>query len=478
MAPNPRKSLRDRVKTWPDFPVRLVLACGAVSIAARVEGATPLPCRIEVVESATGRPVPLVELRTTHHVRLVSDNAGLISCDVPELMGRETWFDVVGHGYEVPRDGLGSRGVRLTPQPGVRLKVEVRRTSIARRLGRLTGAGLFAEAQRLGEHGYAAESGLVGCDSVQNALHRGRLYWFWGDTTMPHYKLGLFHATGAVTDPAPFSKLEPPLVPKFSYFRDVRGRPRGVAVMPGDGPTWLSGVASVVDREGVPRLVASYVKVRPPLEVYRWGRCVWNETDERFEPLDVLWNKSAESPTPPPMAEGHAVQWTDEAGRAWLLFGNPLPTLRMPATFEAWQDRATWEVLRPQTELTSAVDGARVRPHGGSIAWNTFRRRWLAVFVEEFGKPSYLGEVWYAEADAPAGPFGPAVKILTHENYTFYNPRQHPEFTVDPRSPALLFEGTYTATFAKHPDPTPRWEYNQVLYRIDLDDPRLQPAQR
>src|SRR2546422_769834 len=69
------------------------------------------PCRIEVVEKGSGWPVPLVELRTTHNVRFVTDNAGVIAFDLPELLGRETWFDVLGHGYEVPRDGFGSRGV-------------------------------------------------------------------------------------------------------------------------------------------------------------------------------------------------------------------------------------------------------------------------------------------------------------------------------------------------------------------------------
>src|SRR5437867_1846904 len=61
------------------------------------------PCRIEVVEKGSGWPVPLVELRTTHNVRFVTDNAGVIALDLPELMGREVWFEVIGHGYEVPK---------------------------------------------------------------------------------------------------------------------------------------------------------------------------------------------------------------------------------------------------------------------------------------------------------------------------------------------------------------------------------------
>src|SRR5436190_9212634 len=67
----------------------------------------PKPCRIEVVEKASGWPVPLVELRTTHNVRFVTDNAGVVAFDLPELMGRETWFEIIGHGYEVPKDGFG-----------------------------------------------------------------------------------------------------------------------------------------------------------------------------------------------------------------------------------------------------------------------------------------------------------------------------------------------------------------------------------
>jgi hypothetical protein len=31
--------------------------------------------------------------------------------------------------------------------------------------------------------------------------------------------------------------------------------------------------------------------------------------------------------------------------------------------------------------------------------------------------------------------------------------------------------------FADHPAPTPRYDYNQILYRLDLDNPGLQPAQ-
>ncbi|HYG35900.1 MAG TPA: hypothetical protein VEC99_14005 [Clostridia bacterium] len=444
----------------------------AFRVATAVE-----PCRIEVVEKGNGWPVSLVELRTTHNVRLVTDNAGLIALDLPELMNREVWFDVIGHGYEVPKDGFGMRGVRVKPEPGKTLRIEVTRTIIAKRLGRLTGAGLFAESQKLGQDLDWRESGVFGCDSVQNAVYKGKLFWAWGDTTMPHYPLGIFDMSSATTPIQPLQSFEPPLRIKLDYFTDSKGTPRGVAKMPGSGPTWVSGYVTLPDKTGTPRLVGTYIKVKPPLEAYECGLCVWNDATSSFDRLRVLWTKSDTAPNQPPAPEGHPWFWKDTQGKEWVLFGNPLPKLRCPATFEAWQDSTTWEVLTPQESLPSASDGKPVKPHTGSIAWNAFRKRYVTVFMEAFGKPSVFGELWYAEADSPTGPWGKAVKILTHDNYTFYNPRLHPEFT-QPDSPILIFEGTYTMEFADRPPPTPRYNYNQMIYRLDLNDPALAPAQK
>lgn len=99
-----------------------------------------------------------------------------------------------------------------------------------------------------------------------------------------------------------------------------------------------------------------------------------------------------------------------------------------PANFEAWQDAKQWEVLTPQASLLSAT-GEKVKPHSGSIAWHPWRQRWVTVYMQSFGKPSDFGELWYAEASAPTGPWGTAVKVLSHDNYTFYNPCLHIEWT-------------------------------------------------
>lgn len=444
-------------------------------LAFTLNSAALEPCRIEVIERGSGWPVPLVELRTTHSQRFVSDNNGLIACDSPELMNREVWFDVIGHGYEVKKDGFGMRGVRLTPQPGKTLKVEVDRKNIAKRLGRITGAGIFAESQKLGIDLDWKESGVFGCDSVQNAVYDNKMFWAWGDTTLPNYPLGIFDSSSATTAIQPLKSFQPPVKLTFDYFRDANGRPRGVAKMPGSGPTWLYGYATLRDNSGRGHLVATYSKIRNHLEVYETGLCAWNDEKAAFDRVRVVWEKSSGKPKPL-VPDGHPSFWKDAQGKEWLLLGNPFPMFRCPATFEAWQDSSQWEALKPQRSVESSIDGKTVRPHTGHIMWSDFRKRWITVFMEAGGKPSGLGELWYAEAELPLGPWGKAVKVVTHENYTFYNPRLHPEFT-PANSPTILFEATFTAEFADRPQVSPRNNYNQVLYRLDLDDSALKAAQ-
>lgn len=438
------------------------------------------PCRIEVVDRENGWPVPLVSLRTTHGVSLVTDNAGVVAVDQPEMLGREVFFHVESDGYEVSKDGFGYRGVRLIPEPGKTLKIEVIRTMIARRLGRLTGAGIFAESQKTGHDLAWRETGVYGCDSVQTAVHNGRRYWLWGDTTLPRYPLGIFDSSGAMTDMLPLKQFEPPLRVEFQMFRDGDGKLRGITPMSGSGPTWATAMVSLPDANGVQHLVCTYMKVRQSMEAYEWGLAVWNEKSETFERLKVLWTKTADSPKPPPLPVGHAVRWQDEAGKDWLLFAHPFPDLKCPATFEAWQNPSAWQTMEQQPTVPAADGSGDIRPHRGvhvgGIGWHPWRKRWVTIFQQAGGKPSALGELWYAEADSPTGPWGPAVKVLTHQNYTFYNPCLHLNFT-PAGSPILLFEGTYTASFSGNPSPTPRYDYNQILYRLDLDDPRLAPAQ-
>jgi hypothetical protein len=97
--------------------------------------------------------------------------------------------------------------------------------------------------------------------------------------------------------------------------------------------------------------------------------------------------------------------------------------------------------------------------------------------AESGGSSSYLGEIWYAEANAPEGPWLLAQNIVTHHHYSFYNPLHHVFF--DQQGGRIIyFEGTYAHAFSATKTPTPRYDYNQVMYRLDLSDARLAPAQQ
>jgi len=451
---------------------------GIQSISLAEELPSREPCRIIVVDDDNGWPVPLVELRTTHHVRFVTDNAGVIAFDLPELMNKETWLFVEGHGYSVERDRFGYHGVRVTPKRGETITIKVRRELPGKRLGRITGGGLFAESQKFRDAPDWMidwkEQGILGCDSVQNAAHNGKLHWGWGDTVLPHYPLGRFHMIGATTSLHPLTSYKPPIRLRYEYVtgEDSAGEnstPRNIAKLPGDGPTWLSGYVSLPDRDKRNHLVAVYSKIKPPLAEYERGLCVWNDETSKFDPLMKLWERTEESSKPSAAPTGHAVIWTDENDERWVLFGDPFPTLKCRATFEGWSNPETWQTLKPQQSVPTANDSkTTIKPHRGAIAWNSYRNKWVTVFTQYGGNSSYLGELWYAEADAPTGPWANAIKVVTHNKYTVYNPQLHPEFTPE-GSPILLFEATYTHTFSATKDPTPRHDYNQVLYRLDLD---------
>ena len=63
-------------------------------------------------------------------------------------------------------------------------------------------------------------------------------------------------------------------------------------------------------------------------------------------------------------------------------------------------------------------------------------------------------------------------KIVTHKEYSFYNPKQHPYFDKQ-GGRVIFFEGTYTTQFSGNVQKTPRYNYNQIMYTLDLAHPDL-----
>ncbi|RYD19084.1 MAG: hypothetical protein EOP88_20295 [Verrucomicrobiaceae bacterium] len=420
------------------------------------------PCRIEIVDKQNGWPVPLVELRSVHDSLHVSDNLGLVAIDDPDLLDREVYFHVKGHGYGLQKDGFGFEGVRATLKAGGKFRIELERRNLAKRLGRLTGAGLFAEGQKLGIAPLLPEGGVFGCDTVLTATVGDRIFSLWGDTMLPGYPLGIYHSTAATTPLQPLKKFEPPIAMPYTLFRDKEGKPRGVAKLPGDGPTWLGAMVAFPNKQ----LGATWSKIRNHVEEYEVGICIWDVKTQNFVSEKTIW-KTADGQKPL-LLRGHPVRWKDPQGKSWLLFGDPFPEARCPDDFESWKNPATWEKVERAAAPKSA-SGEEIKPHRGAIAWSEYKKRWVTIFTQQWGKPSALGEIWYAESVSPLGPWEKGTKVLTHDNYTFYNPRI--QFDMMPeKAPFILFEGTYTAEFADHAQKTPRYNYNQILYRLDLDD--------
>jgi len=505
-----------RSPLWASHAVAAALLAFAVGGAVSAWGHDVFTIR--VIDEATGRGVPLIELRTVNDVTHVTDSAGVVAFDEPGLMGHRAFFHVAGHGYEFPADGFGYRGVALDVTPGGSATVTVRRVNIAQRLYRVTGEGIYRDTALAGLQAPLRRpllAGMVlGSDSVLNTVYRGRIHWFWGDTNRPGYPLGNFHVPGATSLLPSAGGLDPDVGVDLDYFLDEDGFAKETAHMPGEGPTWLAGLVALPSAAGGESLFASYAKIRPPLEAYERGLC-------RFDDATECFLKIADFPLDAPLRpDGHP--FLHEAnGVRYAYFATPYPLVRVRATPEDLQHleryegftclvpgtrladrrldrdgdgRIVWgwkrgtEVVLPaaQDDLVKAgllqpeecllclrdVDsGAQVLAHGGSVYWNAYRRRFVMIAVQLWGS-SALGEVWYAEADTPVGPWVYARKIVTHDEYSFYNPKQHPMFDKD-GGRAIYFEGTYTATFSGAKVRTPRYEYNQVMYKLELTDPRL-----
>jgi hypothetical protein len=145
-----------------------------------------------------------------------------------------------------------------------------------------------------------------------------------------------------------------------------------------------------------------------------------------------------------------------------------------PLDYEQQEDLVRSGKLRRDEVWLTLQDfesGTLVRPHAGSVRWNEYRRKWVMIVQQSFGS-SNLGEIWYAEADTPIGPWVYARKVVTHDKYSFYNPVHHKFFDQD-GGRRIYFEGTYSELFAGSPLRTPRYDYNQIMYRLTLDDARL-----
>lgn len=498
-----------------------------------VTGSAAEPFVIEVVDEATGRGVPLVELCTTSSIRFYTDSGGIVAIDDPALLGQKIWFGVRSFGYELPADGFGYRGRSLEVKPGESVTLKMKRTNIAERMYRVTGEGIYRDTILAGREAPIRHpllnAQVVGQDSVQPVVYRDKLYLFWGDTARQAYPLGLFAMAGATARLPQQGGLDPADGVDLNYFVDKNGFARPMAPLDAPGPVWVEGVFTIDDDQGEERMLGFYSRMERLDKVLERGLMQFDDESQTFKKLQ-------EVPLDQPLASKGKPFRAFDNGQEYLYFADPYPCVRVKADWASVRDLTQYEGLTPlkpgtrfdeenppldrddrgqlkftwkrntpplspkeiQTLITSGKIKAEESPlrlvdvetgkpiliHGGSVQWNEYRQKYVMIALEIFGQ-TMLGEVWYAEAPRPDGPWHKARKVVTHHmpatgggdkqamTMDFYNPCQHPYFAQD-GGRLIYFEGTYTNSFSGYPVPTPRYEYNQLMYRLDLADERLQ----
>jgi hypothetical protein len=441
---------------------------------------------IRVVDAVTGAGVPLADLRTVNEISHISDNAGWIAFREPGLMEQEVFFHVASPGYEVPKDGFGYRGVRLIPKAGDSATIKLRRTNLATRVGRMTGSGRFRDSELLGKNVPSANHSLVlGQDSVQCVRYNGGIFLLWGDTSVAKYPLGNFMTTSAVlpVDAHPSRGLE------YGYFRSAEnpGELRRMLPLSSPGAVWMFGLHVLRGEDGRDVLLSGFGQHRSLGERTRQGIAKFDDAKGTFTVATEISKDEAWR-----VPRGVAVEH-----EGYVYFASPFLHTRVAATVSDFTDPASYEALwfdpakkawkwqreypptlqkekLPEEHARFALKtpgGAEVNIHTASIRWNEWRNRWVLVGIQSGGKndPSAFGEVWYSESTSLEGPWVKAVKIATHPGYTFYNPVHHAIFDSE-GGRMIWFEGTYTKEFSGNPTPTPRYDYNQLMYKLDLKD--------
>lgn len=500
-------------------------ACAAGDVDTRLSlRGVPAPhemFEIEVVDRATGRGVPLVEIAWAEG-RGFTDSAGRLAFFSLDHMDALVGFDVASDGYASP-----ASPVVLFARSGGFARIEIDRTNVAERLYRITGAGIYRDSWLLGYEPPTREplidTSVAGLDNVLATIHRGRIFWVWGDTRWPEHPLGNFRATAATSLLPSEGGLAPDVGVDLDYFADEAGRfvkqmaPTETMPNPGPGPfaVWINGLTSIPDAFGEETLFASYGIFDPGLNAHERGVARFDEAREVFETAVVL------GPGDLALPEGPSFRWW-HGDTEFVYFRD---FVRVPATEEALLDPSRYEAftgLQPGSERTFERDasgravydwkartpaitrrsldqglagtppedllighvrdpdsGVPLIDHKiGSIAWNEHRGRFVRMVMERrsiHGRgddgPSSLGEVWYAEADTPMGPWVYARKVVGHAAMSFISPR-HNSFFDEAGGRVVYFEATYWNWLAGQ-SPTPRYDYNQIMYRLDLNDERL-----
>ncbi|ROW17852.1 hypothetical protein VPNG_00802 [Cytospora leucostoma] len=486
---------------------------------------------IRVVDALTGRGVPLVYLKTTYKAVYVTDSAGYVAFNEPGLMtGDPIWVTVSSYGFESPIGFLGVPGMQINPKLADSTEIKLKRTQVAERLYRLTGYGIYRDSVLLGKPVPIVQPVLnakvAGSDTIQCIRFKTNLLWMWQDTDQMKFQLGNFNMSAALTELP--DGLNPDQGLDFNYFTEDNkpgefARKMVNITLEGQGtlPIWVDGLTVVPDDAGEARLIGHYYVSGPDLGAcVECGLVIWNDKTQLLERL-VKFNMT-EGGTDELAPGGHTV-YVYEKGTRYAYYGK---NVRVKATFSDARDPTQYEAFTCLTldgqqanrgpngnliwawvkggkpvnydtvdglvqsgaisleespyRLQDLDTGQNILAQTAGIAWNPYLKLWVNIFQQRFGV-TLCGEIWFSTANAPEGPWTYCRKVATHymdsdgyknNSNDLYNPVQHYELMRE-GGRYVYFSGTFANTFSGNTWPTPYYNYNNIMYRLDLNDPVL-----
>lgn len=494
---------------------------------------------VEIVDSVSGRGVPMVQAKVGGQTYF-TDSQGMIAIDHAGVINQNLQFDFASYGYASKSDTLSTATGSLS-------QISVVRQNRAERLYRATGPNIYKDSVELGLdvpiNEPVSNGNVLGQDSVQPVVSRGKIHWFWGDSLYENGGgLGGNYFTSAATSELPTNGgLNPSTGIDYTYYEDGLGqtKPAFPQYQSTGKPVWVDGVFTVEDPNGTEQLMTHFVNVQslfPVFVLLEQGLAQFDHSAGTFTKVhDYGVAPQQEWGTGPPIVPaGHSFRHST-GGEDYIYFGENYPNIRVRDDWAAVNDITQWEAFTPLKEnfrydasnppldldgfgnpiygwkkntdplgteifeemvtnghltrteapvgLVDFETGQDVKLHRSSVNWNEYRQKWIMIGNESAGNGSFLGEVWYAEAPTPEGPWKNAIKIATHGDptgdlggsYSFYNPTQLPFFD-EGDGQFVHFHGTYSSGFFGSAPSTPNYEYNQVAYRLDLATlPQLSP---
>jgi hypothetical protein len=425
---------------------------------------------VQVRDAQSGRGLPLVMLRVGDQ-EYYTDSNGLVAFNSPGLLNQNVTFAAASYGYQ------GSNAT-LQTTPGTTGELTLSRLQRAERLYRVTGKGIYQDTVQLGLTAPLAHpllnANVKGQDSVQSIVYNGQIHWFWGDT-LYDVGFGNFRTAGATSQLPGAGGLSPAVGVNLNYYVDAGGSAKQMMPLTQPGPVWIDGLFTVADNSGREWMMTHYSRRDPNNALggqVEHGLARFNDSQAIFQRFQTY---ALDAPI---AAAGHSFE-REIDGEEYIYFAESYPNIRVKKNWNDVTNPAAWEAFTPLQENSrynatapplDYDNGEIVRIHRSSVYWNEYRNSWVMIGNEFFGD-SFLGEVYFSEAPTPEGPWKKAIKIATHhsssENYTYYNPKQHPYFA-EQNGQIIYFEGTYAETFSGNPNPTPLYDYNQMMYRLDL----------